>query len=107
MLEGWRKSTIDVDLYLEPETDELLRALPALKDRLDINRVARRQVDRAATNVDGPPKRGSAGNHEARRLADRFYRAASTTLAELGPLVIGPVDDLVAVTNYVYGRVSG
>lgn len=37
VLEGWRKSTIDVDLRLEPEADELLRELPALKDRLDIN----------------------------------------------------------------------
>jgi uncharacterized nucleotidyltransferase DUF6036 len=37
VLEGWRDSTIDVDLRFEPESDELLRALPALKDRLGIN----------------------------------------------------------------------
>jgi hypothetical protein len=37
VLEGWRASTIDVDLRFEPESDELLRALPALKDRLGIN----------------------------------------------------------------------
>ena len=37
VIEGWRESTIDVDLRLEPETEELMRALPSLKDRLAIN----------------------------------------------------------------------
>lgn len=37
VLEGWRASTIDLDIRLEPETDELLRELPALKERLEIN----------------------------------------------------------------------
>jgi hypothetical protein len=37
VLEGWRNSTIDVDVRFEPETDELMRELPALKERLAIN----------------------------------------------------------------------
>jgi hypothetical protein len=37
VIEGWRKATIDVDLRFEPEADELLRALPALKERLGVN----------------------------------------------------------------------
>jgi len=37
VLEGWRASTIDVDLRPEPDSDELLRALSDLKDRLDVN----------------------------------------------------------------------
>ena len=37
MLEGWREATIDVDLRFEPEADELLRALPALKESLGVN----------------------------------------------------------------------
>lgn len=37
VLEGWRSSTVDVDLRFEPESDELLRALPALKERLGVN----------------------------------------------------------------------
>jgi hypothetical protein len=37
VLEGWRAATIDVDLRFEPEADELLRELPALKERLGIN----------------------------------------------------------------------
>jgi hypothetical protein len=37
VLLGWRSSTIDVDLKLIPETDEILRSLPALKERLQVN----------------------------------------------------------------------
>jgi hypothetical protein len=33
----WRQSTIDVDLKIEPERDEVLRAIPQLKDRLELN----------------------------------------------------------------------
>ena len=37
VLLGWRNSTIDIDLKIVPETDELLRSLPELKERLHIN----------------------------------------------------------------------
>ena len=37
VLLGWRSSTIDVDLKLEPETDRLLRALASLKETLELN----------------------------------------------------------------------
>ena len=37
VLLGWRPTTIDVDLTWEPERDELFRALPGLKERLQIN----------------------------------------------------------------------
>jgi hypothetical protein len=37
VLLGWRDSTIDVDLKLEPDSDDLLRKIPELKDRLQIN----------------------------------------------------------------------
>lgn len=37
VLEHWRETTVDVDMRLEPEADELLRALPALKERLHVN----------------------------------------------------------------------
>ena len=37
VLLGWRDSTIDVDIELDPEHDELLRALPAIKEDLQIN----------------------------------------------------------------------
>jgi len=34
---GWRESTIDIDLKAIPDSDEILRNLPALKERLQIN----------------------------------------------------------------------
>ena len=37
VLMGWRSSTIDVDLVTRPEDDALLRAIPAIKERLRVN----------------------------------------------------------------------
>ncbi len=37
VLVGWRVSTIDVDVKLEPESDRVLRAIVRLKDSLEIN----------------------------------------------------------------------
>jgi hypothetical protein len=37
VLLGWRQSTIDVDLEIRPERDEILRAIPELKESLQIN----------------------------------------------------------------------
>ncbi|HUB36341.1 MAG TPA: DUF6036 family nucleotidyltransferase [Solirubrobacteraceae bacterium] len=37
VIEGWRATTVDVDLRFEPEDDDLFRALPDLKERLGLN----------------------------------------------------------------------
>lgn len=37
LLLEWRGSTIDVDLEIRPERDEILRAIPRLKEELEIN----------------------------------------------------------------------
>jgi hypothetical protein len=37
VLLGWRTSTIDIDLKIIPESDEILRSLPELKERLHLN----------------------------------------------------------------------
>ncbi len=37
VLHGWRATTIDVDLVMRPEDDTLLRAIPGLKEELQIN----------------------------------------------------------------------
>lgn len=37
VLLGWRTSTIDIDLKIIPETDEILRSLPQIKERLHVN----------------------------------------------------------------------
>lgn len=52
VLLGWRASTVDVDLKLEPDSDPVLRALPRLKDELQIN------VELAAPDQFIPPLPG-------------------------------------------------
>jgi hypothetical protein len=37
VLAGWRPSTIDIDLKIVPDDDALLRAIPELKERLQVN----------------------------------------------------------------------
>ena len=37
VLLGWRDSTIDVDLKVVPDSDNILQGLPALKERLEMN----------------------------------------------------------------------
>jgi hypothetical protein len=37
VLEGWRQSTVDIDVRFEPERDEILRELAALKERLAVS----------------------------------------------------------------------
>lgn len=37
VLEGWCASTVDVDIRFDPDSDALLRVLPALKEELRIN----------------------------------------------------------------------
>lgn len=37
VLHGWRDTTVDIDIECVPDRDELLRAIPALKERLRVN----------------------------------------------------------------------
>ena len=37
VLFGWRDATIDVDLRIEPDSDDVLRLLPSIKEALEIN----------------------------------------------------------------------
>jgi hypothetical protein len=37
VLLGWRESTVDLDIKMVPERDSLFRAIPALKERLEVN----------------------------------------------------------------------
>jgi Nucleotidyltransferase of unknown function (DUF6036) len=37
VLEGWRPSTVDVDVRFEPDSDEALRRIAALKEQLAVN----------------------------------------------------------------------
>jgi hypothetical protein len=37
VIEGWRATTADIDVRIEPDSDELLRRLPAIKEALGVN----------------------------------------------------------------------
>jgi hypothetical protein len=37
VLFGWRANTLDVDIKVDPESDRIFRALPRVKERLEIN----------------------------------------------------------------------
>jgi hypothetical protein len=37
VLQGWREATLDIDVRFEPESDELLMAIPRLKEGLEVN----------------------------------------------------------------------
>jgi hypothetical protein len=37
VLKGWRVNTVDVDMKMVPDRDEVYRALPALKESLELN----------------------------------------------------------------------
>jgi len=37
VLNGWRETTVDVDIKLIPDNDELLREIPRLKEELNLN----------------------------------------------------------------------
>ena len=37
VLFGWRSTTVDLDIKMVPEHDALFRAIPALKDKLEVN----------------------------------------------------------------------
>jgi hypothetical protein len=49
LLEGWRSSTVDVDLKLDPEPEGIFEAIAALKEELDLN------VELAAPDQFLPP----------------------------------------------------
>jgi hypothetical protein len=52
VLLGWRLSTVDVDIKVDPESDRVFRALPRVKEKLEIN------VELAAPDQFIPPVPG-------------------------------------------------
>jgi hypothetical protein len=77
VLYGWRLSTVDVDLKLLPERDDLLRAIASLKDDLDIN------VELASPDafIPVPPGWESRGAFIARHGAVDFHHFEFTAQA--------------------------
>lgn len=81
VLHGWRDTTIDVDLKLVPDRDDLLRAIPRLKDELEIN------VELASPDLFIPVGEGweASSPYEATegRLTIRHFDLTAQALSKL------------------------
>ena len=81
VLLGWRQSTIDVDIKLVPDQDAILRAIPALKESLDIN------VELASPDDFIPVREGWADRSpfvaQEGRLTFHHFELVSQALAKI------------------------
>jgi hypothetical protein len=81
VLLGWRPSTIDIDIKLVPDQDAVLRAIPALKESLDIN------VELASPDDFIPVREGWADRSpfvaQQGRLSFHHFELVSQALAKV------------------------
>jgi hypothetical protein len=81
VLVGWRSSTVDVDIKIDPESDGLMRCLPELKERLQIN-IELASPDQFIPEVPGWAERSVFIGREG-RLSFYHYDLYSQALAKL------------------------
>lgn len=81
VLLGWRSTTVDVDLKLVPDSDELLRAIPVLKEKLSLN-VELASPDQFIPELPGWRER-SIFIDQIRRISFFHYDFYSQALAKL------------------------
>lgn len=92
VLLGWRNTTVDVDLKLVPDSDELLRAIPILKEKLSLN-VELAAPDQFIPELPGWRDRSVFIDH-IRRLSFFHYDFYSQALSKVER---GHVKDLLDV----------
>lgn len=97
VLLGWRATTVDVDIKLEPEQDEVLRAIPHIKETLAIN------VELASPADFIPLPQGwrdrSAPIAREGRLSFRHFDFYSQALAKLERGHAQDMEDLRAMSS--------
>lgn len=81
VLLGWRDSTIDVDLKILPDNDEILRKLPELKERLQMN-IELASPDNFIPELAGWQERSSFIKQEG-KLAFLHYDLHAQALAKI------------------------
>jgi hypothetical protein len=81
VLLGWRSTTVDVDLKLVPDSDELLRAIPVLKEKLSLN-IELASPDQFIPELPGWRER-SVFIDQIRRLSFFHYDFYSQALSKL------------------------
>ncbi len=94
VLMGWRPTTIDLDLKLVPDSDELLRAVPRLKEQLSLN-VELASPDQFIPELPGWRER-SRFIRQVRRLSFLHYDFYAEALSKI---VRGGVKDLLDVEH--------
>jgi len=94
VLLGWRSTTVDVNLKLMPDSDELLRAIPVLKEKLSIT-VELASPDQFIPELPGWRDR-SVFIDQIRRLSFFHYDFYAQALAKVER---GHVQDLVDVAS--------
>jgi hypothetical protein len=81
VLQGWRASTLDIDLKLVPDSDALLQAIPRLKESLEIN-VELAAPDQFIPQLPGWQERSPLIRREG-AVAFHHYDFVSQALAKL------------------------
>lgn len=98
VLEGWRNTTLDIDIKLIPDSDEILRAIPRLKDQLKIN-IELASPDQFIPELPGWRDR-SRFIQQVRRIFFFHYDFYSQVLAKLER---GHAKDLLDVGHMLSG----
>lgn len=95
VLLGWRETTIGVGIELDPEQDEVLRALPAIKDEQQIN-VELASPRQFIPLPQGWEERSPSAGREG-RLTFKHFDLYSQTLAKLERGHAQDLDDVQAM----------
>jgi len=93
VLLGWRAATVDVDIKIVPESDAVLRAIPRLKESLDLN-VELASPDHFIPVKDDWAERSAVVGQEGRLTFHHFDLYAQA----LAKIERGHVQDLGFVT---------
>jgi hypothetical protein len=97
VLLGWRDSTIDIDVKFVPDRTELLRAIPALKEELEVN------VELASPDlfIPVPPQWEDRSPWEATegRLTVRHFDLTAQAVAKLERGHAHDLDDVQAMLD--------
>ncbi len=96
VLLGWRTSTVDVDIKIEPESDRLYRAFPSLKDKLEIN-IELAAPDQFIPEVPGWQERSTFIDRQG-RLSFYHYDFYAQALSKIQR---GHAKDLIDVSEMI------
>jgi hypothetical protein len=97
VLVGWRGSTIDIDLKLVPEDDRILRAIPRLKEELEVN-VELASPDAFIPEVPGWEARSPFVTREG-HISFHHYDLYSQALAKLERCHQKDIEDVRAMRD--------